>query len=126
MPAGHAARAAAAGAGPPISDVAWDYCDDVKGYYPYVASCKHHWVAVQASVPDEEASPDRPPAIAMWFYCSKAKGYFPYVPRLHGNLADDARHSTGEYVACSEEDSGGALMRRDGVCGSRLSSAESR
>jgi hypothetical protein len=51
----------------------------VKGYYPYVASCKHHWIAVPAMLPEVEMPLDRPPAIAMWFYCSEPKGYFPYV-----------------------------------------------
>ena len=57
----------------------WSYCDDSKSYYPYVATCRTHWIAMPATLPDMLLSSLRPPSIPQWFYCDAAKGYFPYV-----------------------------------------------
>ena len=49
------------------------------GYFPYVAQCRHHWVAVAASNPVPGDDPDGIALIGQWFHCEDTKGYLPYV-----------------------------------------------
>lgn len=36
----------------------WYYCEDPKGYYPYVSSCRGEWRAVPVTPPGEQGSGD--------------------------------------------------------------------
>ncbi len=66
-------------AGPPLSDGKWEWCEEAKGYYPYIKACPKGFVAVAVTAPQSENTSETPPAIANWFYCDEPKGYLPYV-----------------------------------------------
>lgn len=56
---------------------AWFYCDDPKGFYPYVKTCEHEWQPVPLTPPPPGSS--APPLLQGWAYCYERKGYYPYV-----------------------------------------------
>jgi hypothetical protein len=56
---------------------AWFFCDDPRGFYPYVKTCTHDWRAVAITPPPPGSGP--PPLPQGWAYCYERKGYYPYV-----------------------------------------------
>jgi hypothetical protein len=45
------------GSGSVARGQSWYYCDDPKGYYPYVSRCSHGWQAVPAAPPPPPPPP---------------------------------------------------------------------
>jgi hypothetical protein len=67
------------GSGAPIAEGLWQRCDDPEGYFPYIAQCRDHWIAIAASSPVPGDDPEGIALIGQWFYCDDAKDYLPYV-----------------------------------------------
>jgi hypothetical protein len=49
----------------------WDYCPNLKGYYPHVKECPAGWTKIDPQ-PDGQAP-------GYWYYCTNPAGYYPYV-----------------------------------------------
>jgi hypothetical protein len=59
-----------------LADDHWYYCDDPKGYYPYVAECRQDAWRIAPIVPSLGA---RRTAGEPQYYCNDPAGYYPMV-----------------------------------------------
>jgi hypothetical protein len=55
----------------------WHFCDQPRGFFPYVQTCASAWRDMPIGPPPPNAS--APPSLASWEYCADPNGYYPYV-----------------------------------------------
>ncbi len=59
----------------------WYYCDQPRGYYPYVRVCDGGWKRLPILPPPPGSG--SPIAEGSWQRCDDPVGYFPYIARCH-------------------------------------------